>query len=92
MAFSTKVCNIIGGTWLTPAFSSQHLYWANFFLLILLLPRKARDAPFSPPAYTLSCIPKWWLWCLLAVLAVGVLSLLTMAFHDSPGGAQWRFK
>jgi hypothetical protein len=37
------ISNIIGATWLTPKFSSQHMYWANLIVLCLMLRKK------SPP-------------------------------------------
>lgn len=79
------ISNVISATWLTPTFSSQHLYWVNLVAVWLFLKQSvAQPAEIyngAPSPYAAKLI-KWWI---AAVVLILVLSYIAVAIgHVNP--------
>lgn len=87
------VSNVISATWLTPEFSSQHLYWVNLVVIGLLFrnntavvtPEAAGELPRSWPVNLL----KWWVVIIICILLLSYIVLLPDYVHPR---AQLRFE
>jgi len=87
------ISNVISAIWLTPKFSSQHLYWVNLVVLWLLL----RKSPKDPVAGAESSISgrwpyamlKWWIAVLLCILILSYIAISIGYVHPN---AQIRFE
>ncbi|MHA4809706.1 hypothetical protein ACX0G9_16450 [Flavitalea flava] len=93
------ISNIIGATWLTARFSSQHLYWVNVVVLYFLFRRKETVSVMNrvPPEqdiFTGELIPygttllKWWAFAILSIL---FFSYIAISFSPASPHAQLRF-
>lgn len=87
------VSNVVSAIWLTPKFSSQHLYWVNlaviglFFrkLSVVKVPEDVR-APLGNWAIP---VLKWWVAVVICIL---VLSFIAVSVNYVHPHAQLRFK
>lgn len=85
------ISNVISAIWLTPTFSSQHLYWLNLIALWLLLkkfisqPEEMVDN--TSPQYSGKLI-KWWV---AAIAVILVLSYIAVSFGIARPNAEGRF-
>lgn len=87
------ISNVISAIWLTPEFSSQHLYWMNLIALWLLLRKSApgsETGPESPlPARWPYTVLKWWIAALLCILLLSFIAVSIGYVHPN---AQIRFE
>jgi hypothetical protein len=87
------ISNVISAIWLTPKFSSQHLYWINLIALWLLL-RKGTPGSETEPE---SLLPVRWpytalKWWIAAVLCILLLSFVAVSIGYLHPNAQIRFE
>jgi hypothetical protein len=87
------ISNVISAIWLTPKFSSQHLYWVNLVVLWLLLRKNTPDAltgeESSIPAHWPYVVLKWWAAVLLCILLLSYIAISIGHVHPN---AQIRFE
>lgn len=87
------ISNVISAIWLTPAFSSQHLYWVNLVVLWLLLRKNTSDSVTSAGSSVSARWPyavlRWWVAALLCIL---LLSLIAISINYLHPNAQVRFE
>jgi hypothetical protein len=93
MAWYILISNIIKAVWLVPVFSSQHLYWFNFIVLVILFRGVAVKNISSgnekhPGVYTGNLL-KWWV---LAILCLLLLSYVAIQINYTFSGVEQRFK
>ena len=87
------ISNVISAIWLTPKFSSQHLYWVNLVVLWLLLRKSAAD-PVIETGNSISIrwpytVLKWWAAVLLCILLLSYIAISIGHVHPH---AQIRFE
>jgi len=86
------ISNVISAIWLTPTFSSQHLYWVNLVAVWLFLKQSvAQPAAIynaASPRYGRTLI-KWWI---AAVVLILVLSYIAIAIGHVNPNTELRFK
>lgn len=87
------ISNVVSAIWLTPKFSSQHLYWVNLLALWLLIRNPGQEDweavnQKRPDAWA-GTVAKWWI---AAVVLILLLSLLAISFSYVHPHAQLRFK
>jgi len=69
------ISNFISATWLTPAFSSQHLYWVNLFVIYLLTRKyQPMSVDIAETGYKNRLI-NYWLLTVLFILALSVVAV-----------------
>lgn len=93
MIWYIVISNVISAIWLTPKFSSQHLYWMNLIALWLLLRKStpgSETGPESPlPVRWPYTVLKWWI---AAVLCILLLSFVAVSIGYLHPNAQIRFE
>ncbi len=93
LAWYIIISNVISAIWLTPKFSSQHLYWVNLIVLWLLM-RKSPKFPETGAESSISvswpyAALKWWLAALLCILILSYIAISIGYVHPN---AQIRFE
>jgi hypothetical protein len=87
------ISNVVSAIWLTPKFSSQHLYWVNLAVIWLFLRKKPADtsmpAEHSIPASWPLTVLKWWIAAVLCILLLSYIATLPGYVHPH---AQIRFE
>ena len=87
------ISNVISAIWLTPKFSSQHLYWVNLVVLWLLLrnnnPGSLTGAGSSISTRWTYAVAKWWAAVLLSILLLSYIAISIGHVHPN---AQIRFE
>ena len=87
------ISNVISAIWLTPAFSSQHLYWVNLVVLWLLLrkntPGSVTGADSLISARWPFTVLKWWIAAILCILLLSYIAISIGYVHPN---AQIRFE
>ncbi|MDP4130688.1 MAG: hypothetical protein Q8939_11035 [Bacteroidota bacterium] len=102
LAWYILISNIIGATWLTAHFSSQHLYWANLLVLYFLLRGKtaapATDgltADMAADADDHGNERPYWrtllTWWAFAILSILLLSYIAISCSPASAHVQLRF-
>lgn len=89
LAWYILISNIIGATWVTARFSSQHLYWVNLAVLYFLL-RGKTTVPSGVTAekpYEVILL-RWWAFALIVIL---LLSYIAITCSPASPHAQLRF-
>lgn len=85
------ISNVISAIWLTPKFSSQHLYWVNLIVIWLLM-RKSVTQPedmveSTSTGYSGKLI-KWWI---AAIVIILILSYIAVTFGRVNTNTDLRF-
>lgn len=93
LAWYIIISNVVSAIWLTPAFSSQHLYWINLVIVGLFL-RKSATAIMPEAGGAVSAswpvsVLKWWVAVLLCILLLSYIAVSTGYIHPN---AQVRFE
>lgn len=87
------ISNVVSAIWLTPAFSSQHLYWVNLVVIALLLQKNVKvmmpETNNTLPASWSFNLLKWWLAAIIFILILSYIALLPGYIHPN---AQIRFE
>jgi hypothetical protein len=69
------ISNFISATWLTPAFSSQHLYWLNIIVIFFLVRKHSVIANAHPGASYTKPVIKYWATAIAIVLVLSVVAI-----------------
>ena len=92
MIWYIVISNVISAIWITPKFSSQHLYWVNLVAVWLFLKQSvARPAEIysaASPQYA-GRLVKWWI---AAVVLILVLSYIAISIGYVNHKTDMRFK
>ena len=93
MVWYIVISNVISAIWLTPKFSSQHLYWVNLVVLWLLLRKNIPDSVIGADSSISARWPytvlKWWLAALFCILLLSYIAISIGYVHPN---AQIRFE
>ncbi|MCO5236619.1 MAG: hypothetical protein M9933_10155 [Chitinophagaceae bacterium] len=89
LAWYIVLSNVVSAIWLTPKFSSQHLYWVNLAVIALFLRRLPE--PIDPATKVLrpATMLKWWVAVILVVLLLSCVAVSLNYIHPN---AQLRFE
>jgi hypothetical protein len=92
LAWYVLISNCISATWLTPIFSSQHLYWVNLLVLSLIMMKGNSSAHYKiqEPAAGSATKKLIILWS-VAILIVLILSYVAVLVGERNPNAQLRF-
>ena len=87
------ISNVVSATWLTPKFSSQHLYWVNLVIIGLFLRNESPDTPIqaegaAPGSWPVTVL-KWWVAAVLCILLLAYIATLPAYVHPN---SQIRFQ
>lgn len=83
--------NLVGGTWILGKFSSQHLYWANLLVIMILSRNTGRT---GEPALWVPARHRNRIFIVIfaiALLLITILSLVSVNMHDGLPGMHNRF-
>jgi hypothetical protein len=69
------ISNFISATWLTPAFSSQHLYWVNILVIFFLVRKHSVVANVDTATSYTKPVIRYWATAIAIVLLLSVVAI-----------------
>ncbi|MFT4016386.1 MAG: hypothetical protein QM668_05435 [Agriterribacter sp.] len=86
------ISNIVSAVWLTPTFSSQHLYWVNLLIVGFMLHKNEKDNPYTGYEASPRYVPSVIKLASLCILIILVLSFIAVSIDYTHPQGKLRFE